>query len=385
MNRVAIIGGSMTKFGERDPWLRELLETAGSAALEDAGVPADSIDHLYVSNMAGGLLQGQTGLPNALSSDLSAVPAYTERIEHTSASGASGVYAAWRSIASGASDLTLLVGAEKMTHRSTAVATDVIASLAHPVEHKHGVTLTSFAGLATREYLRRFGAPRESLARVAVKNHHNGTLNPNAQFQKVIDVETVMDSKVIADPLRLYDYCPISDGGSALVFCPEPVAKEYTDDYVLISGIAGATDTHVVHEREDRSVVGGVVESGRDAFEMADRAPRDVDVAELHDSVTLLELLLLEGLGFADRGEAWRLAMEGETQLDGSLPINPSGGLKAKGHPLGATGVAQVYEIYEQLLGEAGERQVDDATVGLACNVAGFGNAAITTVLEAAE
>jgi acetyl-CoA C-acetyltransferase len=220
---------------------------------------------------------------------------------------------------------------------------------------------------------------------VSVKNHHNGTLNPNAQFQTDVDVETVMESKVVADPLRLYDYCPISDGGSALVFCPESVAREYTDDYVVIPGIAGATDTHVVHEREDLSVVGGVVESGRDAFEMADRSTEDVDVAELHDSVTLLELLLLEGLGFADRGDAWRLAMDGETELDGSLPVNPSGGLKAKGHPLGATGVAQVYEIYEQLLGEAGDRQVDGADVGVACNVAGFGNAAITTVLEAAR
>jgi acetyl-CoA C-acetyltransferase len=385
MDRVAVIGGSMTRFGKRDAWLRELLAEAGSAALEDAGVAAEAIEHLYVSNMAGGLLQGQTGLPNGLASDLGAVPAYTERIEHTSASGASGVYAAWRSIASGASEMTLLAGGEKMTHRSTPVATDVIASLAHPVEHKHGATLTSFAGLATRQYLTRFDAPRESLARVSVKNHHNGTLNPNAQFQTDVDVETVMESKVVADPLRLYDYCPISDGGSALVFCPESVAREYTDDYVVIPGIAGATDTHVVHEREDLSVVGGVVESGRDAFEMADRSTEDVDVAELHDSVTLLELLLLEGLGFADRGDAWRLAMDGETELDGSLPVNPSGGLKAKGHPLGATGVAQVYEIYEQLLGEAGDRQVDGADVGVACNVAGFGNAAITTVLEAAR
>jgi acetyl-CoA C-acetyltransferase len=278
--------------------------------------------------------------------------------------------------------MTLLVGGEKMTHRTTGESTDVIASLTHPVEYKHGVTLPSFAGLTARHYLERFDAPRESLAKVAVKNHENGALNPHAQFRKEIDIETAMESPMIADPLRLYDFCPVTDGAAALLFCPAERAREYADDYAVVSGVAGATDTHVVHERADPTTMGAVVDSGEAAFSMAGLDPDDVDVAELHDMFTILEFLQMEGLGFAPKGEAWREIEAGTTELDGELPINTSGGLKSKGHPLGATGVAQAYEIYEQVAGDAGERSVD-ADVGLACNVGGFGNCVTTTILEA--
>ena len=369
MDRVAIIGASMTQFGERDAWILELLSDAATACLADVGVEGSDLDHVYVSNMASGEFEGQTGIPNALAHDIDAVPAYTQRVDQTSSSGGAGIYAAWQSVASGASDLTLLVGGEKMTHRTTAEATDVIASLTHPVEYKHGVTLPSFAGLTARAYLEQYDAPRESLGKVAVKNHENGTRNPHAQFQKAVD------------PLRLYDFCPITDGSAALLFCPESVAAEYTDNYAVVTGIAGATDTHVVHEREDPTTMGGVVDSGAAAFEMADRDPDDVDVAELHDMFTILELLQMEGLGFAKPGHAWEQVEAGRTTIDGDLPINTSGGLKSKGHPLGASGVAQGYEIYKQVVGEAGDRQVD-ADVGVACNVGGFGNCVTTTVLE---
>jgi acetyl-CoA C-acetyltransferase len=269
-----------------------------------------------------------------------------------------------------------------MTHPTTGESTDVIASLTHPVEYKHGVTLPSFAGLTARHYLERFDAPRESLAKVAVKNHENGALNPHAQFRKEIDIETAMESPMIADPLRLYDFCPVTDGAAALLFCPAERAREYADDYAVVSGVAGATDTHVVHERADPTTMGAVVDSGEAAFSMAGLDPDDVDVAELHDMFTILEFLQMEGLGFAPKGEAWREIEAGTTELDGELPINTSGGLKSKGHPLGATGVAQAYEIYEQVAGDAGERSVD-ADVGLACNVGGFGNCVTTTILEA--
>jgi acetyl-CoA C-acetyltransferase len=381
MDRVAIIGASMTQFGDRDAWVRALLAEAGDAALDDAGVDGDDVDHLYVSNMASGEFEGQTGVPNALAHDLNALPAYTQRVDQTSASGGAGIYAAWQSVASGASDLTLLVGGEKMTHKTTGEATDVIASLTHPVEYKHGVTLPSFAGLTARKYLDEYDAPRESLGKVAVKNHRNGMDNPHAQFRKEVDLETVLESPVVADPLRLYDFCPITDGSAGLVFCPESVAQEYTDDYVVVSGVGGATDTHVVHEREDPTTMGGVVESSNVAYEMADRGPEDVDVAELHDMFTILEFLQSEDLGFFEKGEGWKAVEEGVTDRDGDLPINTSGGLKSKGHPLGASGVAQAYEIYQQLLGDAGARQVD-AEVGLACNVGGFGNCVTTTILE---
>ncbi|MCF2206692.1 thiolase family protein [Halobacterium salinarum] len=381
MDRVAIIGASMTAFGDRDAWLLALLAEAGDAALTDAGVDGDDVDHLYVSNMASGEFEGQTGVPNALAHDLAAMPAYTARIDQTSSSGGAGIYAAWQSVASGASDLTLLVGGEKMTHRTTGEATDVIASLTHPVEYKHGVTLPSFAGLTARKYLAQYDAPRESLGKVAVKNHRNGLDNPHAQFRKEVDLETVLDSPMVADPLRLYDFCPITDGSAALVLCPESVAAEYTDEYVVISGVAGATDTHVVHERDDPTTMRGVVESAEQAYEMAGRGPDDIDVAELHDMFTILEFLQSEDLGFFEKGAGWKAVRDGVTDRDGDLPINTSGGLKSKGHPLGASGVAQAYELYQQLLGTAGDRQVD-AEVGLACNVGGFGNCVTTTILE---
>jgi acetyl-CoA C-acetyltransferase len=382
MESVAVIGASMTQFGQRDAWIRELLAEAGQACLDDAGVSPDAIDHLYVSNMASGEFEGQTGVPNALAHDLSALPAYTARIDQTSSSGGAGIYAAWQSVASGASEMTLLVGGEKMTHRSTSEATDVIASLTHPVEYKHGVTLPSFAGLTARLYLDEYDAPRESLGKVAVKNHRNGVDNPHAQFRKEVDLDTVLESPLVADPLRLYDFCPITDGSAALVFCPESVAREYTDEYVVVSGIGGATDTHVVHERADPTTMGGVVHSSEQAYEMADVDPDDVDVAELHDMFTILEFLQSEDLGFFEKGEGWKAVEEGVTDRDGALPINTSGGLKSKGHPLGASGVAQAYEIYVQLMSEAGARQVE-AETGLACNVGGFGNCVTTTVMEA--
>lgn len=383
MDRVAVIGASMTQFGKRDAWIRELLAEAGQACLDDADVSPLDLEHLYVSNMASGEFEGQTGVPNALAHDLGALPAYTQRIDQTSSSGGAGIYAAWQSVASGASDLTLLVGGEKMTHKTTAESTDVIASLTHPVEYKHGLTLPSFAGLTARRYLHEYDAPRESLAKVAVKNHKNGVDNPHAQFRKEVDLETVMESPIVADPLRLYDFCPITDGSAALLFCPESKAKEYTDEYTVISGIGGATDTHVVHERDDPTVMGAAVESSELAYNMAERGPEDVDVAELHDMFTILEFLQSEAVGFFEQGEGWKAVEEGVTDRDGELPINTSGGLKSKGHPLGASGVAQAYELHQQLLGNAGERQVD-AEVGLACNVGGFGNCVITTIMEQA-
>jgi len=380
---VAIIGASMTRFGQRDAWTRDLCAEAGEACLADASVAPGDVDHAYVSNMASGEFEGQGGIMNVLANDIGLMPAYTQRVDQTSSSGGAGIYAAWQSVASEASDMTLLIGVEKMTHKSTGESTDIIASITHPAEYKHGVTLPSFAGLTARNYLERYEAPRESLARVAVKNHRNGVDNPHAQFRKEVDVETVLESPMVADPLRLYDFCPITDGSAGLLFCPADVAAEYADDYAVVSGVAGATDTHVVHERDDPTVMGGVVDSGEAAYEMAGIDPGDVDVAELHDMFTILEFLQMEGLGFAEQGRAWEQVMEGRTAIDAERPINTSGGLKSKGHPLGASGVAQAYEIYEQLVGEAGQRQVE-ADVGLACNVGGFGNCVITTIMEAA-
>lgn len=379
---VAIIGTAMTEFGERDEWVVDLLTEAATGCLTAADVSAETLDHLYVSNMASGEFEGQTGVMNAVAAEIGAQPVYAERVDQTSASGAAGIYEAWQSVASGASEMTLLVGGEKMTHRETAESSDAIASLTHPVEYKHGVTLPSFGGMVARRYMDEFDVPRESLARVAVKNHANGALNPKAQFRKSIDVETVLESPVVADPLRLYDYCPVTDGSAALLFAPVEMAEKHAEEYVRVAGVAGATDTQVVHERPEPTDMRAVTESGRRAFEMAGLEPDDVDIAELHDMVSVLEPLQLEALGFADSGEGWRAVETGRTTRDGELPVNTSGGLKARGHPLGATGVAQAVEVYQQLLGRAAGRQVEAAR-GLTTNVGGFGNCAITTILEA--
>jgi acetyl-CoA C-acetyltransferase len=381
---VAIVSASMTEFGEREGWLVDLLTAAGAACLDDAPLGPDAVEHCYVANMAGGEFEGRTGVMNALVQELGLLGAYTQRVDQTSASGGAGVHAAWQSVASGASDCTLLVGGEKMTHRSTPESSDVIASLTHPAEYKHGVTLPSFAGLTARLYLEQTDATREDLAAVAVKNHRNALDNPDAQFHKEITTEDVLDAPTVADPLGLYDFCPVTDGAAALLFVPVSVAEAVTDDYVTLAGVGGATDTHVVHQREDPTRLSAVAESAETALERAGHGIEDVDVAELHDMVTLLEPLQLEALGVTDPGEGWRPAVEGTTAPDGAFPVNPSGGLKAKGHPLGASGVAQVYELVAQLRGEAGPRQVP-ADVALATSIGGFGNCVTTTVLEGAR
>ncbi len=267
---------------------------------------------------------------------------------------------------------------------STERATDIISSLTHPVEYAQGITLPAYAGLMARAYLSKYDAPREALAHVAVKNHFNGSRNPNAQFQNEITLEKAMQSPMIADPLRLYDYCPISDGAAAVLLCPLEGARSYTDNPVRVAGVGGATDTHVVHEREDLTRMRAVRLASLQAYDMAKKGPGDVDVAEVHDMATILEIVQTEELGFFPVGEGWRAAMDGTTGLAGSKPVNTSGGLKAKGHPIGATGVAQVAEVTAQLQGRSGERQVE-AAVGLTCNVAGFGNNVTVTLLEAAS
>jgi len=377
---VAVVGAAMTQFGERDAGLQSLLAEAGEQCLADGGVEPAAIDRLTVAR-ASGNYTGQAGLANLVAGDLGVRPAAASAIDQTSAAGGAGLFQAWRSVASGASEMTLLVGGEKMTHLTTAEVTDPISAITHPAEYKHGVTLPSFAGLTARAYLDRFDVPREALARVAVKNHEHGVDNPNAQFQREIDVATALDSPMVADPLRLYDFCPISDGSAAALVTTAQRASELTDDYALLAGVAGATDTHVVHERPDSTRLRAARLAAQRAYDRAGIGPEDVDVAELHDMFTILECLQMEAVGFADHGEAWRAVQAGQTHREGGLPINTSGGLKSKGHPLSASGVAQAVELYEQLTDTAGPRQVD-ADFGLACNIGGFGNCAVTSILR---
>ncbi|MFQ5997836.1 MAG: thiolase family protein [Candidatus Bathyarchaeia archaeon] len=381
MRKVAILGSGLTKYGKSDLGIIDLLSEASIKAFEDSNTQDKNFDSVFVGNMSSAEYEGICGIHNALVSELSLEPAFACKIENTSGSGGAAVLAGFTAIASGMSDLTLVAGGEKMTGVSTEMSTDIIASLTHPEEYKQGATLPSFAGLLARYYMEKYNAPREALAKIAVKNHYNGSLNPQAQFHKIISIRDALESPIIADPLRLFDFCPVSDGAAAMILAPADEAAKYVDHPVLISGIAGATDTHAVHEREDLSTAQAVKKAGQKAYQMASKTPEEIDVAELHDMSTIMELVQSEDLDFFKKGEAWKAVMEGETELKGRLPINTSGGLKAKGHPLGATGVSQIIEIQNQILGRCEARQVK-SDVGLACNVGGFGNSAVVAILE---
>ncbi|USZ78422.1 thiolase family protein (plasmid) [Halorussus vallis] len=373
----------MTRFrSAADESVGELLETAAERALDDAGVSPAALTSLHVGNAGAEAFNRRSGLQNALAASLGAEAAAADRIENTSASGASAFRRAVQAVESGVSELALVVGAEKMSAASTAAATDVISRIVHEAEYAQGVTLPSYGGLAADAYLRRYDADRAALAQVAVKNHANATENPYAQFRREITVEDVLDSPKVAEPLRLYDCCPTSDGAAAVLLAAEE-SHPGSDAGIRVAGCESAVGTHAVGERSDPLEIAAVRRAGEGALAAAGQTPDDVDVACIHDAFSILELLELEELGFYDAGEAWRATLDGETALDGPLPVNPGGGLKARGHPLGATGVSQVVELVWQLRGEASGRQVADAEVGLALNVAGFGNNGVCSVLEA--
>ncbi len=382
MRDVAVVALGLTKFGRHEGSVVNLLAEAGHRALQDASVDPDEVDAVLVGNMSSGEFEGKSGIHNALVSELALEPAFASKVENTSGSGGAAFLWGWAGVASRLYDLVLVTGGELMSSVDRQRSTDIIASLTHPVEYAQGISLPGYAGLMARAYLSRYGVPREALAHVAVKNHYNGARNPFAQFQKEVTLEEVLASPMIADPLRLYDFCPITDGAAAVILCSMDQAKSYSDQPVLVRGVAGATDTHVIHEREDLTAMKAVGVASQKAYRMAGLGPEEVDVAEVHDMATILEIVQTEELGFFPRGQGWKAAMKGITSLKGSKPVNTSGGLKAKGHPIGATGVAQVAEVTAQLQGRAGDRQVN-ASVGLTCNVAGFGNNVTVAILGA--
>ena len=227
-----------------------------------------------------------------------------------------------------------------------------------------------------------YGTTREQLAMVALKNHKNGAKNPHAQFPFEITIGQVLNSTLVADPLRLLDCSPITDGAAAVIVCPAEMAKEYTDKPIKIIGVGHATDTIALHGRNDITTLKATVEAGKRAYTMAGIKPEDIDLAEVHDCFTIAEICAMEDLGFAKKGEGGKAVEEGLTEIDGKIPINPSGGLKSKGHPVGATGIAQVVEVVTQLRGKAGERQVKDAKIGLTHNLGGSGGSVVVNILE---
>ena len=389
MRDVYIIGCGMTCFGRSQGDLLDILEEAALAASEDAG-PSIEIDSIFVANMGAGILNHMSGVGSALVDRLCLYPVPAEVIENGPASGGSAVKIAAYAVASGAVDAALVVGGEKMRGVTGWEATDFVATLSHPyAEYIYGVTLPALAGMFARLYMEKHGITREDLCRVAVKNHENALKNPYAHIQQAVSLEgilhrpeAVVNNPPVAEPLRMFDCCPVSDGGAGLVLCSRDVAERSGRPLIRIAGIGQATDTHALQEREDPTELVAVRRAAERAFVAAGLKPSDIDVAELHDAFTILEIAESEHVGFFEKGKGHIALRNGETSLTGTIPINPSGGLKARGHPVGATGVAQLVEITWQLRGDAGERQISGARAGLTCNFGGFGNNVLCFVIE---
>lgn len=395
MREVGIVGVGHTKFGKTSVPFLEMLAEAALQAMDDAGAKTGRrsvIDQVFVASMGSGMVSRVSGAASALVDTLNLRPAMAETIENGPASGASAVKLGVMAIASGMCDCVLVVGGEAMREVSGWEGTDFVATMLHPTaEYKYGCTLPSFAGLFTRLCMDKFGVESKDLSIVSVKNHDNACLNPVAHIQRPVVLDRITNpayinatNPLVADPLRQFDMCPVSDGAAAVLL----VARDKQEalgfghkKFVRVAGIASATDTHVVANRAEPSDLLAVRLSAKKAYEMAGMGPEDVDVAELHDAFQILEIEESEEVGFFPRGEGHLAARRGDTKLGGRLPINTSGGLKAKGHPLGATGVSQIVELVRQLRGEAAGRQVEGAKTGLAINFGGFGNNVVATIL----
>ena len=405
MNKVAIIGVGHTKFGRlEDKGLIDLLSEASLGAIEESNTKDKDFDSVYVGCMGSDVFNHISGVASSLVDRINLIPAAADHIKNGPASGGSAIKAGFQAIASGMSDLVLVVGGEKMTHIKTPGAiTSYVATITHhQAERRHGVSIPALSGMLMRSYIEKYNAKHDWFSDIVIKNHKNGASNQVAHFQRTIEdfmknsiqkgkgnwenvYEFLADDKsnpIISDPIRLFNSCPISDGAAAIVLCNADVAKKYCDTPILISGIGQATDTHILYERDDLLTLKALKICSDKAYRMAKKTSQDIDVCELHDAFTILEVIQSEDLGFFKKGEGAKAAHEGLTEIDGKIPINPSGGLKARGHPLGATGVAQVVELVWQLRGEAGKRQVDGAESGITCNFGGFGNNILSILVE---
>ncbi len=371
MRRVAVIGVGVTKFGRHERTSAELFAAAAADALADAGISAAAVQALYYGNVVGSETEHQlhTGPQAASVLGIPTVP--TTRIETACASSHAAFRHGIMEIAAGVSDVVLVGGAERVLNVSTEDSTEYFAYACDATwEQPLGLTFPGVFALIARAHMAKYGTTEEQMAAVAVKNHRHGTMNPKAQFQKEITLEQVLKSPMIADPLKLYDCCPFTDGGAALVLASEEVArKSRRPIWVLAS--AAASDWMLIHDKRDLARVPATERAAAAAYRQAGCGPQDVDVVELHDCFTIAEIVATEGLGLFEAGMGGIAAEKGWTSLGGKIPVNPSGGLKAKGHPIGATGAAQIGEIVTQLRGEAGPRQVEGARTGLAHTLGG--------------
>ncbi len=371
MRRVAVVGVGVTRFGKHDRTSSELFAEAAADALADAGIPASAVQALYYGNVVGGETEHQlhTGPQAASILGLPGIP--TTRFETACASSHAAFRHAVMEIAAGVSEVVLVGGAERVLNVPTAESTEYFAYASDAVwEQTLGLTFPGVFALIARAHMDKYGTTEEQMAAVAVKNHKHGTKNPKAQFQKEITIEQVMKSAYVADPLKLYDCCPFTDGGAAVVLASEEVARKHRKPIWVLAS-AAASDWMLMGDKRDLSRVPATERAAAAAYRQAGLAPQDLDVVELHDCFTIAEIVATEGLGLFEPGTGGLAAAKGWTSVGGKIPVNPSGGLKAKGHPIGATGAAQVAEIVTQLRGEAGPRQVEGAKTGLAHTLGG--------------
>jgi len=385
MRRVAIVGIGYTKIGEH--WgrsLRDLFVEAALKAMDDAGV--ERVDALYVGNMMSASLQEQEHLGALLAGDigLSGIPAC--KVEAACASGGMSIHQAYLAVASGEYDIVMAAGVEKMTDRLTP---EVTLSLAMAEDREYvifsGATFVGLNALLHRLYMHKYGAEPEDIALVAVNDHENAVNTPYAHFRNRVSVETVLSSPMIADPIHLFECAPISDGAAALILCPLDKARKFTDTPIEIEASTVSTDRLSVHERDDPLTLMAIVRAARKAYEKAKIEPKDIDFVESHDAFTILGVMTLEDLGFARKGEGYLLVREGQIARDGRIPMNTMGGLKARGHPIGATGIYQAVDAVLQLRGEAGKNQLSKAERGLIHSMGGVGGTVVINILRRAD
>jgi len=374
MKKVYVSEVGMSKFGNRNLNLEELVhEAVGNL---DNTSELEKIDAVFFGSMSGEEFTGISNLSAWVTGYLGLAGKPAVRIETGSSTGAAVFQAGVRAVASGCFERVLVIAGEKMTHVPTPRTTSILAEVIDPYERSCGCTMTALAAMVTRKYMHDYGLTGDELALVAVKNHDNGSLNPYAHFQAKVSLDKVKSSKIIASPLRLFDCSPISDGAAALVLTTKP-------DQVVITGMGHATDQVAIQYRDSLTSFSATRNAAKQAYEMANIKPEDIDVAEVHDAFSSFEIIDTEDLGFFKPGEGKNALVDGKTKLDGEIPINPSGGLKSRGHPVGVSGLAQVLEIVWQLRGDAGQRQVNGAKIGLTQSIGGLASNNLVNILEA--
>ena len=386
MRSVSIIGVGCTRFGERwDKSFRELVAEAGVKAIQDSGLEGKEIQAVFGGTMASGKFIGQEHIGALIADQLGLNPLPSTRMEAACASGGVALRNAFTAVASGMYDVVAVGGVEKMTEVSTEAAADALGGAGdQETELFHGATFPALYALLARAHMEKFGTTEEMLASVAVKNHKNAVHNPYAQFQKEISIEDVLNSSPIASPLKLLDCSPLTDGAAAVILCETSRAKKISDTAVEIIASSQASDSLALTGRKSLTELNATKVAAEQAFAEAKLSPEKIDFAELHDCFTIAEILAIEDIGFFKKGEGGKASLNGDTAIGGKIPINTSGGLKAFGHAVGATGIKQAIEVYWQLNGQAGKRQVDNPKFGLTHNIGGSGATCVMHIMKKA-